>query len=134
MLDVRQRLTGEPTARKCRLWCWVAADRPVEWERRTLVVGGTSPIGLIAAAATGAFSVLGNRRRRRVALEVPRPGWRYVASGAGSVVDGRLVVGDESGLVRSFDLVDAQRLDSPSPGWLRVTWSGSSMQWAIQVM
>jgi hypothetical protein len=96
-------------------------------------VGGISPLGLTAAGATGAFSALANRRRRREALEAARPGWRYVASGVGSVVDGRLVVREESGLVHTFDLVDAERLDSPSPGWLRVTCRGSSTQWAIQV-
>jgi hypothetical protein len=106
----------------------------VEWERRTLIVGGVSQLGLVAAGVTGAVSAWANSRRRRVALEAAGPGWRYVASGAGSVEDGCLVVREESGVVRSFSLVDAQRLDSPSPGWLRVTCSGSSTQWAIQVM
>jgi len=49
-------------------------------------------------------------------------------------VDSRLVIREESGVENSFDLAEADRIESPAPGWLRVTVAGSSMPWAIQVM
>ena len=103
-------------------------------DRRTLVVGGLSPLGLVAAGVSAAASASRNRRRREDAICEAAPRWRYVTSGAGGVVDGRLVIREESGVERSFNLAEADRIESPAPGWLRVTVAGSSMPWAIQVM
>ncbi len=119
--------------RRCHIWCWAPSQRPVGWERHMLVVGGLSPLGLIAAGASAAASAAGNRRRREEALRDAGPLWRYVTSGAGSVVDGRLVVWEKSGIERSFDLAGADLVESPAPSWLRVRAAGSSMPWAIQV-
>lgn len=120
--------------RRCHVWCWAPPTGPVRWERQTLVVGGLSPFGLVTAGVTAAMSATGNRRRRDEALRDAGPRWRYVASGTGSVVNGRLVVREESGVERSFDLAAADLVESPAPGWLRVSCADSSMPWAIQVM
>lgn len=134
VMDVLQLGPSQQTAlRRCHLWCW-SPGPPAVWDRRTLVVGGLSPVGLVAVGISAAASVAGNRRRREDALRDAEPRWRYVGSGAGSVVDGRLVVREASGVERSFDLAEADRVESPAPGWLRVTVAGSSMPWAIQVM
>lgn len=132
-MDVLEAGTGQRAGlRRCHLWCW-APGTAVEWERRTLVVGGLSPLGLVAAGVSAAVSAVGNRRRRDEALRDAAPRWRYVSSGSGSVVDGRLVVLEEAGAERCFDFTDAASVESPAPGWLRVTVAGSSMPWAIQV-
>lgn len=85
-------------------WCWSPSARPVEWDRRTLVVGGLSPFGLITAGATAAVSAKGNRSRRDAALRECAPRWRYVTSSTGSLEYGRLVIREESGIKRSIDL------------------------------
>jgi len=125
--------TQQSELRHCHLWCW-SPGTPAEWDRRTFVVGGLSPLGLVAAGVSAAASAAGNRCRREDALRDAEPRWRYVGSGAGGVVDGRLVVREASGVERSFNLAEADRVESPAPGWLRVTVAGSSMPWAIQVM
>lgn len=133
MLDARLTLTASRAPRRCHIWCW-APGVPPGWERRTLLVGGLSPLGLLAAAVSAAASAVGNRRRRDAALRDAEQRWRYVMSGSGSVTDGRLVIREESGVERSFDLVDADRIESPAPGWLRVSRPGSDTPWAIQIM
>lgn len=120
--------------RRCHLWCWSPSLGPAEWERRTLVVGGLSPLGLLAAGVSAAVSAAGNRRRRAEALAAAAPGWRYVASGAGWAENGRLVVRGEMGGEWCFDLNDLGLVESPAPGWLRVRCAGSSALWAIQFM
>jgi len=125
--------TQQSELRHCHLWCW-SPGTPAEWDRRTFVVGGLSPLGLVAAGVSAAASAAGNRRRRADAMCEAAPRWRYVTSGAGGVVDGRLVVREASGVERSFDLAQADSIESPAPGWLRVTVAGSSIPWAIQVM
>lgn len=133
-MDVLEAHATQQTAlRRCHLWCW-SAGAPAEWEQRTFVVGGFSPLGLIAAGMSAAASAAGNHRRQVDAMCEAAPRWRYVTSGAGGVVDGRLVIREESGVERSFDFAEADRVESPAPGWLRVTVAGSSMPWAIQVM
>lgn len=133
-MDVLEaRATQQTDLRRCHLWCW-SPGASAEWERRTFVVGGFSPLGLIAAVLSAAVSAAGNRRRRDDAMCEAAPRWRYVGSGAGGFVDGRLVVREASGVERSFNLAEADRVESPAPGWLRVTVAGSSMPWAIQVM
>lgn len=117
--------------RRCHLWCWKEASR-LEWERRTLVVGGLSPLGLLLAGASALVSASGNQRRRDQAIRDAAPRWRYVATGLGRIVDGHLVVTESNGVVRSFDLQSAPFLDAPEDGWLRMkTVDGS--EWAVQV-
>jgi hypothetical protein len=99
-----------------------------------LVVGSLSPLGLVAAGASAAVSAIGNHRRRQAALRDTGLRWMYVSSGMCCVVGARLVVREESGVERSFDLVSAARVESPAQGWLRVSYAGSSAPWAIQVM
>src|SRR5690606_4546644 len=43
---------GPSQVRRCHLWCWAPSARPPEWEQRTLVVGGFSLLGLVAAAVS----------------------------------------------------------------------------------
>ena len=119
--------------RRCHVWRW-GPSPATEWERRTLVVGGLSPFGLIAAGATAAVSAAGNRRRRDQALRNAAPQWRYVTSGTASVDGSRLTIREEIGAERLFGLVAAELVDSPAPGWIRVTCSGSTEPWAIQVI
>jgi len=88
----------------------------------------------MAAAVSAGASAVGNRHRRDAALRDAAPRWRYVASGNGQLVDGRLVVTEPSGVVRTFDPGNALSLDGPAPGWIRVQPAGSSRPWAIQVM
>ena len=112
------------------LWSWSSAE--VVWERRTLVVGGLSPIGLVAAAVTAAASGAGNRRRRTVAVEEAGPRWRYAATGSARITDGQLVFVDANGITRSFDLRTAAAIDEPTPGWIRIQPVGSNVAWALQ--
>ena len=116
---------------RCHLWHWGADE--VEWERRTLVVGGPSPIGLAAAVVTAAASGAGNRRRRSAAVEGAGPRWRYAATGSARITDGQLVFVDTNGITRSFDLRTAAAVDEPTPGWLRFQPAGSNMAWALQL-
>ena len=134
-MDVLESGTGRFTQiRRCHLWCWTGSTQLPEWERRTLVLGGLSFAGLVAAAVSAGVSASGNRHRREAALRDAAPRWRYVASGNGQLVDGRLVVTEPSGVVRTFDPGNALSLDGPAPGWIRVQPAGSSRPWAIQVM
>lgn len=134
-MDVLESGTGRVAqVRRCHLWCWAGSTQPPEWERRTLVLGGLSFGGLIAAAVSAGASACGNRRRREAAIRDAAPRWRYVASGNGRLVGGRLVVAEPSGAVRAFDPGTALSLDGPAPGWIRVQLAGSSTPWAIQVM
>lgn len=120
--------------RRCHLWCWAPSPHPPEWEQHTFVVGGFSFAGLVAAAVSAGMSSTGNRRRREAAIRDAAPRWRYVASGNGQLVDGRLVITEPSGAMRTFDPGTALSLDGPAPGWVRVQPAGSSPAWAIQVM
>ena len=105
-MDVLESGTGQVTqVRRCHLWCWTGSTQPPEWERRTLVFGGLSFVGHMAAAVS-----------------------------AGASAFGRLVVTEPSGVVRTFDPGNALSLDGPAPGWIRVQPAGSSRPWAIQVM
>ncbi len=134
-MDGLESGTGRFTQiRRCHLWCWTGSTQLPEWERRTLVLGGLSFVGLMAAAVSAGASAVGNRHRRDAALRDAAPRWRYVASGNGQLVDGRLVVTEPSGVVRTFDPGNALSLDGPAPGWIRVQPAGSSRPWAIQVM
>jgi len=134
-MDVLESGTDQVAqARRCHLWCWAPSTLPPEWERRTLVLGGLSFAGLVAAAVSAGVSASGNRHRREAALRDAAPRWRYVGSGTGQLVDGRLVVTEPCGVVRTFDPGNALSLDGPAPGWIRVQPAGSSTPWAIQVM
>ena len=134
-MDGLESGTGRFTQiRRCHLWCWTGSTQLPEWERRTLVLGGLSFVGLMAAAVSAGASAVDNRHRRDAALRDAAPRWRYVASGNGQLVDGRLVVTEPSGVVRTFDPGNALSLDGPAPGWIRVQPAGSSRPWAIQVM
>ena len=134
-MDVLESGPGHVTqVRRCHLWCWAPSAQPPEWERCTLVLGGLSFVGLVAAAASAGVSASGNRLRREAAVRDAAPRWRYVASGNGQLVDGRLLVTELSGVVRTFDPGTALSLDGPAPGWIRVQPAGSSSPWAIQVM
>ena len=134
-MDVLESGTGQVThARRCHLWCWAPSTQPPEWERRSLVLGGLSFAGLLTAAVSAAVSANGNRHRRDAAIRAAAPRWRYVASGNGRLVDGRLVITETSGVVRTFDPGNALSLDGPAPGWIRVQPAGSPTPWAIQVI
>lgn len=134
-MDVLESGTGQVTqVRRCHLWCWAPSTQPPEWERRTLVLGGLSFLGLVSAAVSFGASASGNRHQREAALLDAAPRWRYVASGNGWLVDGRLVITETSGVVRTFDPGNALSLDGPAPGWIRVQPAGSPTPWAIQVM
>lgn len=134
-MDVLESGTGHLTqVRRCHLWCWAPSAQPPEWERRMLVLGGLSFVGLVSATASAGVSAIGNRHRREAAVRDAAPRWRHVASGNGQLVDGRLVVTEPSGVVRTFDPGTAWSLDAPAPGWIRVQPAGSSTPWAIQVM
>ncbi len=106
--------------RRCHLWCWAPSSLPLEWEKRTVLVGGLSFVGLAAAAVSSTLSRNGNRKRRQAALREAAPRWRYVASGNGHLVDGVLTVNGASGIVHTFDLGTAVSLDGPALGWIRV--------------
>lgn len=118
------------TCARCHLWHWGADE--VEWERRTLVVGGLSPVGLVVAAVTAAASSAGNRRRRSAAAEAAGPRWRYAATGSAQITDGHLIFVEASGITRSFDLRTAA-VDEPTHGWIRFQPAGSSAAWAVQL-
>lgn len=125
---------GPSQVRRCHLWCCAPSARPPEWEQRTFLVGGFSLLGLVAAAVSAAVSASGNRRRREEAIRDAAPRWRYVASGDGQLIDGRLVVTEPSGAVRVFDLASAVSIDAPLPGWIRVHPHEGSPPWAIEIM
>ena len=132
-MNVRMIETSVPgETRRCHLWCWQAA-RNVEWDRRTLVVGGFSPFGLLLAGVSALASASGTRRRRDEAIRDAAPRWRYVTSGQGRIVDGHLVVTESNGAVRSFDLQSAPFLDTPDDGWIRLK-TADGTKWAIEVM
>lgn len=134
-MDVLEAGSNGPSqVRRCHLWCWAPSARPPEWEQRTLVVGGFSLLGLVAAAVSAAVSASGNRRRREEAIRDAAPRWRYVASGEGQLIDGRFVVTEPSGAVRVFDPGSAVSIDAPMPGWIRVHPAGGSPPWAIEIM
>lgn len=118
---------------RCHVWRWDPSPT-AEWERRTLVVGGLSPFGLIAAGATAAISAAGNCRRRDEALRNAAPRWMYVTAGLGTIEGSRLIIREETGAERSFDLGAAELVESPAPGWIRVTGAGSTEPWAIQII
>lgn len=134
-MDVLDARPSQQTAvRRCHVWRWSDDPAPPEWERRTLVVGGLSKVGLLCGGATALASAGGNRRRREAAAATAwGPGWRYVTTGAGHAADGLLHVSDESGAVLSFDLRSSGYADSPQPGWLRFRTSGSATWWAVEV-
>ncbi len=133
MLDAIGEHEVSTGARRCHLWWWGPATSPVEWEERRLVVGGLSPLGLLAAGVTAGFSAAGNRRRRDDAIRDAAPRWRYAASGVGWVRGTQFVLREDSGLVRSFDLGAVPQVDSPSPGWLRLAGDPTRPPWAIKV-
>lgn len=116
--------------RSCYLWRWGAGD--VEWERRTLVVGGLSPLGLAIAGVTFAASRTASRRRHRYAMNEAVPRWRFAASGSAWLVDRQLLLVEESGITRTFDLGTAAVVDEPMPGWIRFQPADSDVAWAIQ--
>lgn len=134
-MDVLDARPSQQTAvRRCHVWRWSDDPAPPEWERRTLVVGGLSKVGLLCGGATALASAGGNRRRREAAAATAwGPGWRYVTTGAGHAADGLLHVSDESGAVLSFDLRSSGYADSPQPGWLRFRSSGSATWWSVEV-
>lgn len=116
---------------RAHLWRW--GTHEVGWERRNLILGGLSPLGLAFAAVTAAASSAGNRRRRSAALEGAGPSWRYAATGSARVSDGHLVFVEANGITRSFDLRTAAALDEPIPGWLRFQPARSNVAWALQL-
>ena len=130
MSDLMHRISELHRPGGCHLWSWSSAE--VEWERRMLVVGGLSPIGLVAAAVTAAASGAGNRRRRTVAVEEAGPRWRYAATGSAQFTNGHLIFVEASGITRSFDLRTAA-VDEPTHGWIRFQPAGSSAAWAVQL-
>lgn len=119
--------------RRCHVWCWSNDPQPAEWEQRKLIVGGLSVVGLMAGAMTAALSASGNRRRRKAAIAVAGPGWRYVTTGSGQVADGQLLIRDQHGAALTFDLRSSGQLDSPQSGWLRFQTTGSPTWWAVEV-
>ena len=125
--------TQQEVARRCHVWSWSDDPGPIECEKRTLVVGGLSFIGLIAAASTAAISANGNRRRRAAATAAAGPRWRYAATGVGQVVDNHLLIRDRQGCVLTFDLGSSQQLESPQSGWLRFQAPDSRTWWAVEV-
>ena len=134
-MDVLEAGTRETAVRRrCHIWCWAPAGQPPQPERRTLLVGGLSPFGLTVGAMTALLSAAGNRRRQRDAIATAAPTWRYVGSGTGEVVGGRLAISEPSGIVRWFDPRTVTSLDAPAAGWLRVQQAGSTAAWAIQIM
>jgi hypothetical protein len=128
-----ERPIQQSTIRRCHVWRWSDGPAQIEWQRRTLLAGGLSKVGLLAGGATALVSASGNRRRRVAAAAAATPSWRYVTTGAGHAVDGMLHVSDDSGAVLSFDLRSAGYADSPQPGWLRFRASGSATWWSVEV-
>ena len=119
--------------RRCHLWCWTPSSEPPEWEKHSFIAGSLSPVGVIFAATTAVLSSAGNRRREH-AIRDAAPRWRWVASGAGRVIDRQLIITEPSGIVRAFDLGEALSIDGPAPGWIRLQLVGSPHPWAIQVI
>ena len=117
---------------RCHIWRWAAGD--AEWERRNLVVGGLSPIGLAVAAATAAASGAANRRRREAAIREAAPRWRYVSSGTARLLDGQLTVVEPSGITRTLDLRGPAVVEEPTTGWISWRPDGGDDAWAVQFM
>lgn len=120
--------------RRCHLWCWAPAPHPLKWDNRTFVVGGFSALGAITAGVSAGLSAIGNQRRRSAAVMAGEPSWRYVTTGSGRLMDGRLVITDSVGTVTTFDPVSATSLDQPATGWIRLRMTGSAVPWAIQIV
>lgn len=127
-----QIVVGRERPARCHVWRWAAGD--AEWERRNLVVGGLSPLGLVAAAATAAASGAANRRRREAAIRDAAPRWRYVASGSAGLLDGQLTVVEPSGITRTLDLRGQAVIDEPTTGWISWRPDGCGDAWAVQFM
>jgi len=117
---------------RCHIWRWAAGN--AKWERRNLVVGGLSPLGLVAAAATAAASGAANRRRREVAIRDAAPRWRYVSSGTARLLDGQLTVVEPSGITRTLDLRRPAVVEEPTTGWISWRPDGGDDAWAVQFM
>lgn len=127
-----QIAVGRECPTRCHIWQWAAGD--VEWEQRNLVVGGLSPLGLVAAAATAAASGAANRRRRDAATRAAAPRWRYVTSGTARLLDGQLTVVETSGITRTLDLRWAAVIEEPTTGWISWRPSVGDDAWAVQFM
>ena len=123
---------GQGGLARCHIWRWAASD--AEWERRNLVVGGLSPLGLVAAAATAAASGAANRRRREAAIRDAAPRWRYVASGTARLLDGQLTVVEPSGITRTLDLRGQAVIEEPTTGWISWRPGCGDDAWAVQFM
>lgn len=132
MIEHEHRLTQRHQSTRCHLWRWDGGE--VEWERRKLVLGGLSPIGIAVAGITAAASSAGNRRRRRAAMNGAAPRWRYAASGSTRLADGQLTLVEESGVTRTFDLRSGAVVHEPTPGWISFKPAGGDTAWAIQFM
>ena len=128
----RHVAVGQDLATRCHIWQWAAGD--AEWERRNLVVGGLSPLGLVAAAATAAASGAANRRRREAAIREAAPRWRYVSSGTARLLDGQLTVVEPSGITRTLDLRGPVVVEEPTTGWISWRQDGGDHAWAVQFM
>ena len=127
-----QVAVGKDLATRCHIWRWAAGD--IVWERRNLVVGGLSPLGLVAAAATATASGAANRRRREAAIRAAAPRWRYVTSGAARLLDGQLTVVEPSGITRTLDLRGPAVVEEPTTGWISWRPDGGDDAWAVQFM
>lgn len=100
-----------------------------------MLIGGLSPLGLMMAAVTATASALGNAQRRADAMRDAAPRWRYVASGTVRVADNRwLVVVDETGASRTFDLDAAHEVDLLAADWVRIQPTPGGMPWALQFL
>ena len=132
MTERGHRLTQGHKGTRGHLWRWESVE--VDWERRNLVVGGLSPIGIAVAATTAAASSAGNRRRHRAALNEAAARWRYAASGSAHLLDGQLTIIEESGITRRFDLLAAAVVEEPTTGWISWRLDGGDDAWAVQFM
>lgn len=117
---------------RCHIWRWAAGD--AEWERRNLVVGGLSPLGLVAAVATAVASGAATRRRREAAIREAAPRWRYVSSGMASLLDRQLTVVEPSGFTRTLDLRGPAVVEEPTTGWISWRPDRGDDAWAVQFM
>ena len=125
-----QVAVGRDRPTRCHIWRWAASE--AEWERRNLVVGGLSPLGLVVAAATAAASGAANSRRRDVAIREAAPTWRYVTSGSARLLDGQLTVVEPSGITRTLDLRGQAIVEEPTSGWISWRPDGGDDAWAVQ--
>jgi hypothetical protein len=134
-MDVLEAGPGQTASvRRCHVWCWAPASHPPEWKNRTFVVGGFSAFGAIAAVVSAGLSAIGNQSRRSAAIRAAEPSWRYVTTGSGRLVNGRLVVTDSFGNLLTFDPGSVTSLDQPAPGWIRLRMTDSPVPWAIQIV